>query len=61
MTEIKEWQQFTPADIRDANLSNCSKCFKLIDYAYITTGEVMCEACWCKLMDEESVKKELKE
>lgn len=57
MTEIKEWQQFTQADIRNTNLSNCSKCGELIDFAHIKNNEVVCEDCYFGIPKGEKEKK----
>lgn len=50
---INEADKYTLADTRkNPDHSNCTKCFKLIDYAYITTGESLCEQCYLKAVDE---------
>lgn len=51
--DIKESELYRQADIRNNNEINCSKCGKLINYAYITTGEAICEKCYLETIDKE--------
>ena len=49
---------YRQVDDRDTNHSNCTKCGIIVEFAYITTGESLCESCYLKVVDKRSVELE---
>ncbi len=39
---------------REPNLHNCTMCGVVIEYAFLTTGEVLCENCYLKAVEKRS-------